>query len=418
MSNNVVFTPKVYAKLVLFDLGGGLSVARNMSTQITPEFAKKEYKVGDTVQVRKPYRFAGGDGIGWDPEAITDQVTPISVKQVSHVHFLMDSVEKTLDLREAMKLYSRPTAMSLAARINSRAATFAANNALHSVGTPGTPPASEATYLAAGDRIVETGLPDNEELSLIINRRMSTAFVSGVKSLYNPTGSISKQWKTGVMQDSLGYNVLRDQTINVRTNGVFSGTPLVNAGGQSADGGNNATMTLVTLGWTSTSLVVGDRFTIGSASSATVGGVNSVHPQTRMSTGSQQVFTVTANISDAAGAMSPVIFPAITPTGQYQNVDSAPVANAIITMVGTTGLTNIQNGLLIHENAFAFVSVPMWNPPANGVISAEVETDSETGLSISYLQYLDGDARQAKHRFDSLYDFGNLYRELACVIQA
>lgn len=419
MSNNINLTPKIFTRLSLFDLGGSLKVAKNMSTAVTPEFGKKDYKVGDTVQVRKPFRFVGGDGIGWDPEALVDQVTPISVRQVSHVHFMWDSVEKTLEIREAMKLYTRPVGLSMGAKINSRAATFAANNALSSVGTPGTAPTSEATYLAAGDILCELGLPDGEDLNLIINRRMSTAFVSGVKTLFNPTGALSKQWNQGTMQDSLGYNVQRDQTINTRTNGTFAGTPLVNLS-QQAEGGNNATMTLNTDGWSSgaCTLNVGDRFVLGSASSATVGGVNSVHPQTRQSTGRQQTFTVVNQISDTTGTINMVVFPAITPQGQYQNVDSAPVDNAIITMVGTTALTNIQNGLLLHENAFAFVSVPMWSPPANGVISSVTETDDQTGLSMSYVQYFDGDNRQAKHRFDSLYDFGNLYRELACVIQA
>ena len=63
MSNNVVLTPKVMARLTLMDLGGSLKVVKNFSTEVTQEFGKKEYKVGDTVQVRKPYRFVGGDGI-------------------------------------------------------------------------------------------------------------------------------------------------------------------------------------------------------------------------------------------------------------------------------------------------------------------------------------------------------------------
>lgn len=422
MSNNIILTPKMYGKLVLFDMGQGLTVARNMSKSLTPEYANKTLKKGNTVQFYKPYRFVGGEGIDWAPEAIVDQVGTASVNQISKVHYQMGSVERTLDIREAMKLYTRPVGISLASKINNRSALFAANNALNSVGTGGTAPTSEASYLAAGDILCELGLPDGEELNLFINRKMSTAYVSGVKANFNPTPTLSKQWMKGQMQDQLGYNVIRDQTIAVRTHGTFAGTPLLNAAvAQQAEGGNNATMTLVTDGWNSgaASLKIGDRFTIGSATSATVGGVNSVHPQTRQSTGRQQVFTIQADISDTTGAMSPVIAPAITPSGQYQNVDSAGVDNAIITIVsGTTGQTNIVQGLLMHEMAFGFISVPMWNPPANGVIAAEVITDPDTGLSMNMLKYLDGDQREEKTRFDCLWDNCNLYREMACVIQA
>lgn len=420
MSNNVILTPKTFAKLVLFDLGGNLKIASNMSNQMTPEFAKKSFKVGDTVQYYKPYRFAGGEGIAWEPEPIVDQVGTASVRQISKVHYQMGSVERTLDIREAMKLYTGPAGRALANKINNRSAIFAGNNALNSVGTPGAAPTSEATYLAAGDILAELGLPDGETAQLFINRKMSTAFVSGVKSLLNPTGALSKQWTKGEMQDSLGYEVIRDQTIQTRTNGVFAGTPLINGANQVADGGNNATMTIACDGWNSgsTTLQPGDRFTLGSSSSATVGGVNSVHPQTRQSTGRQQVFTVLATTSDVTGAMATLsIAPAITPSGQYQNVDSSPVDNAIITMVGTTGLTNITVGLLMHQSAFGFISVPLWNPEG-GVIAAEVITDPETGLCMNMVKYFDGDNREAKTRFDCLWDNFSMYKEMAVAIQA
>ena len=122
MSNNVIFTPKVYAKLTLMDLGGGLHVARNMSTRITPEFAKKDYKIGDTCGFYKPLRFVAGSGIGWDPQPIQEVVNTIKVQQISHVHYVMDSVERTLDIKEAMRLYTRPTALALASDINAKSA--------------------------------------------------------------------------------------------------------------------------------------------------------------------------------------------------------------------------------------------------------------------------------------------------------
>lgn len=423
MSNNITLTPNVYAKLTLMDLGGNLKVAKNMSTAVTPEFAKKDYKIGDQVQVRKPYRFVAGSGIGWDPQPIVDTATPIYVRQVSKVHFLMDSVEKTLSMREAMKLYTGPTAMALANSINAQCATFAANNALNSVGTPGTAPTSEATYLAAGDVLVEQGLPEEEGLTLLVNRKMSTAFVSGTKTLFNPAGTIGGQWAKGHMLDSLGYNIQRDQTINTRTNGTFSGSIVVNGANQVADGGNNATQSLTISGITGT-LQQGDRFLIGSSTSATVGGVESVHPQTRVTTGRQQCFTVqqasSANPTSivVAPAITVAVLPSTAQSPQYANVNSSPVDQAIITMIGTTGLTGITQGLLLHENAFAFVSVPMWNPGGGGVISANVETDPETGLSINQVNYFDGDNRQSKWRFDCLWDNGNLYREMACVVQS
>ncbi len=422
---NVILTPKVYAGLVLFSLGNRLNVAKNMSRAITKEFAKPSYKIGDTVQVRKPYRFAGGEGLSFDPEPLVDQVTPVVVNQVPHVHFQWDIVEKTMSIREAMKLYTDPAGLALASKINSAAATFAADNALNSVGTPGSAPSSQATYLAAGDVLTELGLPENEELNLVINRRMSSAYINGTVGYFNPAATIGKQYTKGVMQDALGYNVMMDQTINAHTNGTWTAVGLVNVANQTAAGGNNATMTLNTDGWTSggTSLKKGDKFIIGSDTSATVGGVESVYPQTRKSSLRQQVFTVQEDISDTTGTVNMVIAPAITPAtlgvpgNQYANVNIAPVDNAIITMIGTSGATATQ-GLLFHENAFAFVSVPLNEPPmGTGVKSVQV-TDDETGLSIMYSQFTNGNNMVVGHRLDCLIGFGNMYREMACVVQA
>ncbi len=426
---NVILTPKVMAGLVLFSLGNRLNIAKNMSRAITPEFAKKSYKIGDTVQIRKPYRFAGGEGLNFDPEPLVDQVTPLTVGTVKHVHFQWDIVEKTLSIREAMKLYGDPAGIALASQWNAAAATFAADNALNSVGTPGTAPTSMATYLAAGDVLTELGLPEGEDLNLVINRRMSSAYINGSSGLFNDQGIISKQMRNGVMQSQLGYNVLRDQTINTHVNGTWTAVGLVNGANQSGTGGNNGTMTLITDGWTSsgTSLKKGDKFILGGdgtgGTSATVGGVESVYPQTRKSTLRQQVFTVQEDISDTTGAISMVIAPAITPAtlgvpgNQYANVNISPMDNAIITMIGSSGATATQ-GLLFHENAFAFVSVPMIEPPTgSGVITSRV-TDDETGLSILYTQFTNGQNMVTGHRFDTLGTIGNMYREMACVVQA
>jgi hypothetical protein len=415
-SNNILLTTKTFAKLVLFDLGNMLNVAKNMSRSIDPEFGKPSYKIGDTVQVRKPYRFVGGDGIGWDPEPLVDQVTPVSVTNMPHVHFQWDSREKTLDLREAMKLYTTPVAIAMASRVNGAAATFAANNALNSVGTPGTAPADETSYLTAGDILVELGLPQNEATTLIINRRMSSKFVSGTKGLFNPQGLIGTQWEDGqIGKRQLGTRILLDQTINTRTNGTFSGSVVV-SGAQQADGGNNATMTLTISGLTGT-LKQGDRLIIGSSTSATVGGVNSVYPQgLRPSTGRQQTFTIQQDTG--ANPTSIVVAPAITPSGQYQNTDSAASDQAIITFIGTTGLTGIQQGLMLHENAFAFVCVPINEPDAGMGAKVSQFTDDDTGLVISHVAYFDGDNGIEKHKFQALTGYGNMYREMACVIQA
>lgn len=416
MADNILLTPQIFARLTLMHLGGALNVCRNMSKEVTKEYGKpKEAKPGAVVYVRKPQRFTVSSGLGYSPQPISDTQTPVKVSQVSGVHFEWDSVERTLSLREASELYAKPAGIALASTINAAAAQFISNNTFNATGTPGTTPVDEQPYLLAGDYLVAQGLPEGEDLNLIVNRKFSSTFVHGVKTLYNPTGSIGKQWDQGQMVDSLGYKVFRDQTIYSRTVGPLGGAPLVDVatgGQQTADGGNNATMMLYTRAWTAAAasrLNQGDRFTIA--------GVYSVHPQTRQSTSYLQQFVVLAPFSsDGTGKGQVSIAPAITPAGQYQNVTAAPVDGAAITVDGAAGTVSPQ-ALLLHKNAFAFVSVPLANPDEKGVEMVAEETDPETGLSLSFIRAFDAVRRVHVNRFDCLYDFAPLYREMACCLE-
>jgi hypothetical protein len=421
MANNVLFTPQVFTRAVLMNLGGYLSVCRNMSKEYSKEFAKNGAKVGDTVSVKKPQRFQATSGLLYQPQPLTNIKTTVSVGDVTNVHFEWDSIERTLTLDDIQENYAKPAAIALSHDVNSKAAQYAAQNTFNLVGTPGTTPTTLDTYLLAGDKLVELGLPAGEDLTCIINRRMSTQFVLGNKSLFNPSGMISGMIERGGIggQDAygkdptLGYRWERDQTIYNQVIGAQGGTPLISGSGQTTPNGNNDVMTLATKGWSNSTAIlgVGDRFTIA--------GVYSVHPQTRQTTGDLQQFVVLAPaISNGSGLASLTVAPGITPSGQYQNVTITPNDGTAITVVGGAGAVSPQ-GLLLHRNAYAFVSVPLSDPKSGkGVEEAYQETDDETGVVLSFIRFFDGTKRIHGNRFDMLTGFATLYRELACVIAA
>lgn len=412
---NVLATPTLFTRLTLMNLGGYLNVARNMSKDYSSRFGKPDretHKPGDTIYVPKPQRFTVTDGLNYSGQPIGNVQTPITVDQVKGVHFQWDSVERTLSLTELDELYAKPAALALASVINNLAATYIAQNTANLVGTPGVVPTSMLTYLAAADKLIELGLPEQEQLVAIISRKMSSTYVNAVSTVFNPASVIGGQYKDGVVNTgALGYKWFTDQTLWRQTYGTYSGTPLTGSSTvsttQSADGGDNATMTLVTDGWGSgvSGLNKGDNFTIA--------GVYSVHPQTKVATSSLKQFTVITTITDTTGDMSPVIYPAITPSGQYQNVSAGAANNSAIVVAGTTGIVSEQ-GIVMHKNAYAFASVPLQNPSKNGVEMVHEETDPDTGLSLSFIRYFDGDARVHKNRFDCLFGFAGLYKEMAC----
>jgi hypothetical protein len=409
---NVLLTPQLLTKLTLANLGGPLHVAAAMNTDYAKTFAKKGNKQGDTFTIRKPQRFVVSKGLAYQPQPLSDTTTTVKVDQVAQVAFEFDSVERTLSLDFIQERYAKPAAIALANNINKEAAAFIAQNTFNAVGTPGTVPNTMLTYLNAGDKLVQLGMPENQTLAMVINRKMSSTYVDANKALYNAQSVISGQMKNGKVADTLGYDWMIDQTIYTHTVGALGGTPLVN-GAQSNEGGNNGTIALSTKGWTSAAaarLKQGDNFTIAN--------VYSVHPQTRVSTGDLQQFVVLLDFSsDGSGNGSVTVAPAITPSGQYQNVDAGAIDGAAITVLGAATVQS-PTGLLLHRDAFAFLSVPMENPEPSGVEMVSQETDPETGATLAFIRAFDPVRRVHVNRFDMLYGFGVLYRELACRVQS
>lgn len=410
---NFLLNDLTYTRAVLASLGGRLSVCRNMSSEYSKQFGKDGHKIGDKMFVRKPQRFEVTDGMAYQGQPLTNEQTPITVDQVSGVHFAWDSIERTLQLDDVMKNFVDPAVTALANRINQRAAQYVALNTFNQVGTPGTVPVLTSTYLGAGDKLIEQGMPENmeDDLTLIINRKMSSAMIDATKTYFNSSAIIGKQQKDGNLVDQFGYRILRDQTIYTHTSGAFAGTILVNGANQSSADGNNGIGSLITDGHTSglSTVKAGDVFRIT--------GVYSVHPQTRASTGTLQDFVALTTQTDTTGAMTISMSPALTASGQYQNVDSLPADNAPLIFSGAASAVSTQ-GLLLHKNAFAFLSVPMVSPGPGEGAKAITQTDDETGITLSYIKYFDGDNRIHKNRFDVLYGFAPLYREMACRVAA
>jgi hypothetical protein len=119
------------------------------------------------------------------------------------------------------------------------------------------------------------------------------------------------------------------------------------------------------------------------------------------------------------------VFPAITPSGQYQNVDAAAVAaEAVMLWAGSTATPVVSSAktgpqaLVMHKNAFAFISVPLANPKPGGNVEVVVDAkDPETGMWMSFIRCFDGEKRIWINRFDTLVGYGKLYAaEMGCVV--
>jgi hypothetical protein len=111
--------------------------------------------------------------------------------------------------------------------------------------------------------------------------------------------------------------------------------------------------------------------------------------------------TVVADVTLSGGAGNIVISgPAIyEASGQYNSVDSAPVAGDVITVLGAAS-TVYQPNLFFHEQAFGLGTVKLPKLYATDTVAT-----TNDGFSLRVSRYSDGDANTQKVRFDILPAF-------------
>jgi len=214
--------------------------------------------------------------------------------------------------------------------------------------------------------------------------------VDALKGLFNRSGKISSQYDDAEMGENVaGFNWAMDQQVATHQVGPLGGTPLVNGASQTG-------ATLVTDGWTAAAasrLKQGDVFTVA--------GVYAVNPVSKASTGVLQQFVVTADkSSDASGNITIPISPSIVTSGAQQTVSGSPADNAALTVLGAANTLTAQN-MAWHKSAIALAFAELQKPA--GVDMASVKTDPDSGISMRFVRYYDGDNDKFKCRFDLLF---------------
>lgn len=412
---NTLLTRQEITRMPLAVLKNNCVFIPQMTRDLDQEFGKKGNKIGDTIYVRKPARAIGRDGAAWSPESMTDTQVPITINQQSGVDFQFSTQEKKLSLDEMSRRYLIPYGISIGNKLDQRAGLMAQQNTFNFVGTPGTTPGLNGsnaflTYSQAGAYLDIMGFPlKGGKRCCFINPDGRVGWITYNSAIFNPQGAIAEQWETGQVSDALGYRWWVDQNVATQTIGLLGGTP-------TANGANQTGTSILTTGWTASTAVlnVGDKISFA--------GVYSVNPQSRLSTGKLALFTVqAAATSDVSGNATLTIFPAIVPSGQFQNVTASPSINALINVWGAaaagqsalSGLATVQN-ILWDKTAFAFVSFPGDVP--DGVDMGHEDRDEDTGVSMRFVRQFIGATDQWINRFDVYYGSGPLYPEGSVVI--
>ena len=417
MANQLLTRQEITYKSLMI-LKNNTVVLPNLYRDLDAEFGKKGGKIGGTIFVRKPPRYLGRDGAAYQPEGLTDTQVPVVINQQSGVDFEFQSSEKFLALDDFSNRYLEPAMIALSNKLDFRSCLVMEQNTAQFVGTPGTIPGLAGTdafdIYGQANMVLDTqGFPiKNQDRNLAVTPQMRRGWLTYTKQWFNPQDALGRQWKTGQIDDALGDRWYVDQNLAVQVIGALGGTPAVNGANQTGTiiiaNGGTANVT----GY----LNIGDIISFA--------GVFAVNPQNRATTGLLQNFVVQQQVNtdgsgNLGGAGGFTIFPAITPSGQFQNVTNSPATGALINVYGTAAAgqsalagVNTPAGLMWHKQAFAFVSFPGDLP--DGVDMGMEARSKELGVSLRFVRVFDGYRDAWVNRFDVYYGIAPLYAE-GCV---
>lgn len=375
---------------------------RNINREYDDKFAVTGAKIGDDLRVRLPDRCLVTDGAALGVQDDNEQYTTLSITSQKHIGLNFTSAELKLNIDDFAERKLKPRISQLAAAIEADIASTFYKDVYQSVGTPGTTPATSLVLLQAMQKLNEMNVMQDSRYA-VVNPAANAGLVEGMKGLFNPGSTISKQFKTGMMGEGiLGLDeIAMGQGIASHTSGSLLRTANATTV-KTTISTQGATSVVLTQGSVTTNLKKGDVFTIGS--------VYSVNPQTRVSTGQLQQFVVTADVSFVSGDATVSISPAIyTADHALATVDSFPQANAVATVVGAASGVYPQN-LVFHKNACTLATADLLLPQGVDMASRQVHN----GISMRIVRQYDINNDRMPCRIDVLYGIKVLRPELAC----
>ena len=394
---NSLLTIDMITRKALEILENNLVITRTVNRQYDDSFAVEGAKIGSTLRIRLPDRALVTDGAALQVQDDNEQFTTLTVSSQKHIGVNFTSAELTMQLDDFAERVLKPRISQLASSIDADVAN-AYKSVFQSVGTPGTTPATSLVLLQAQQKLNESAAVMSPRYATV-NPAANAGLVEGLKGLFNPVNTISRQFKNGLMGEGvLGLEEINmSQSIKQHTTG-------------SRTGAHTVTTTVSTQGQATINITGTGTQTIAAGDVFTIANVYAVNPQTRESTGSLQQFVVTEAATAAGGAYTAVkIAPAIyTSSNALATVDSFPQASATVTFLGSASTQYPQN-LVYHKDAISFATADLLLPQGVDMASRQVHN----GISMRVVRQYDINNDRLPCRIDVLYGFSAIRPPMA-----
>ena len=387
MSNSIL-TIDMITRKALEILENNLVITRNVNRQYDDSFAVEGAKIGSTLRIRLPDRALVTDGAALQVQDDNEQFTTLTVASQKHIGVNFTSAELTMQLDDFAERVLKPRISQLASSIDADVANvykYVGNT----VGTPGTTPSTSLVLLQAQQKLNENAAVMSPRYATV-NPAANAGLVEGMKGLFNPTDTISKQFKNGMMGTGvLGYDEINmSQSIKQHTTGTRAAT------------GGTVTTTVSSEGAASIALTVGSAVTVKAGDVFTVADCFAVNPQTRESTGSLFQFVALADATAVSTAIVVTVAPIYTAANALATVDSFPVAGKAVVFVGAASTQYAQN-LAYHKDFATFATADLLLPQGVDMAARAVHN----GISLRIVRQYDINNDRMPCRIDVLYGY-------------
>lgn len=401
-TTNTFFTIADITPMAMDVLENNLTFTKHVNRGYDDRFRQTGGKIGDVANIRLPTVATATRGKVAQPSAYVDTFASVKLDQVN-CSMQFTSKDLTLEVNEFKQNVLAPQMASISQILDGDGMGLLSQVAL-ATGTPGTPLTDLSAFLDGGALMDEAPAPRDGNWTAIVNPKSNASIVNGLKTLFNPSSDIDQQYREGNLgRLAAGFKFSMDQNAPTFVVGTYAGTPKVN--GSTA---NNAT-TLVTDGWTSSSLSlgVGDIFTVQ--------GVYAVNGMSKQNTGDLRQFVVTAAVTDTAGAATISFSPAMQVSGPGQNITALPVDNANVTIFGASGTVSRSN-CVFHRDAFVLATADLES--VGGPEICRRIRSPRLNISMRMSKFWDGRADDMLYRLDVLYGWAKLREGFAARVQA
>jgi hypothetical protein len=269
----------------------------------------------------------------------------------------------------------------------------------NTVGTPGSTPSTALVLLQAQQKLNENAAVMNQRYATV-NPAANAGLVNGMTGFFNPTDTISRQFKNGMMGTGvLGYEEINmSQSIKQHTTGTRAASGNTTGAAVTTEGASTLTLTV----GSGEIINVGDVFTIADCFS--------VNPQTRESTGSLFQFVALASSTSTTTA-TVTVAPMYSSANALATMNVLPSTSKAVVFVGAASTQYPQN-LVYNKQAITFATADLLLPQGVDMASRAVHN----GISLRMVRQYDINNDRMPTRIDVLYGFSTIRPQMACRI--